>query len=196
QNNAARNVLLGAAGNLDSFLKSLGSVITFGPFDSLDRDRISQLINKSNQFNLTTRRYAPADVLAMQCDSKIFTLQARLSDRFGDNGLITIIICRKSMDIWDIDTWLMSCRVLGRRVEEAALQEIVRHAQGAGASCLRGTYIPSQRNSLVKDHYAKLGFSPSGTSDDGSSIWTLSIADFKPIELPMKSVAISAAKLR
>ena len=85
------------------------------------RGRIAQLINRSNQFNLTTRRYSETEIAAMEAHPNVFALQVRLADRFGDNGMISVVICRDREDIWEVDTWIMSCRVLGRRVEEAVL---------------------------------------------------------------------------
>jgi FkbH-like protein len=186
QDNAARSALLTNASDLGSFLRSLDMVITFNPFDSTGRERIAQLINKSNQFNLTTRRYSAREVAQMERDPAVFCLQIRLSDRFGDNGMICVVVCRRGKDVWDIDTWLMSCRVLGRQLEIATLQEIVRNARAAGASALRGSFIPTERNAMVKDHYAKLGFKKIAEAKDGGSEWSLALADFKEIPLPME----------
>src|SRR5690349_14229534 len=133
-------------------------VITFAPFDAIGRPRIEQLVNKSNQFNLTTRRYTAAQLRELEVDPGFLTLQVRLVDQFGDNGMISVVICRKGPQCWEIDTWLMSCRVLGRRVEEAVLAELVRCAREEGTRRLIGRYLPSGRNELVCDHYRKLGF--------------------------------------
>lgn len=159
QDNARRVNLQKQAGDLDSYLASLDMEITFQPFDETGRARISQLINKSNQFNVTTKRYTEAQVEAMQNDPAYFTLQVRLSDTFGDNGMISVVICRRvSPDTWEIDTWLMSCRVLGRRVEDMVLREILEHAKADGVKKIVGIYIPTDRNKLVAEHYPKLGF--------------------------------------
>ena len=111
-------------------------------------------------------------------------VQVRLADRFGDNGIIRVLIADKGGEAWEIDTWLMSCRVLGRRVEEACLAHLVAAARQAGAKALVGKYIPSPKNEMVADHYSKLGFSPSET-DDGFSLWRLALDDFKPPKLEM-----------
>ena len=121
QDNARRVTLQKQAGDVDAYLASLNMQMTLQPFDETGRARIAQLINKSNQFNLTTRRYTEADVAAVQNDPDAFTLQVRLADAFGDNGMISVLICRRQQDDWNIDTWLMSCRVLGRKVETAVL---------------------------------------------------------------------------
>ncbi|MDP9018108.1 MAG: haloacid dehalogenase, partial [Candidatus Eremiobacteraeota bacterium] len=135
------------------------------------------LINKSNQFNLTTRRYTEADVAALEADAEVFTLQVRLADGFGDNGMISVIICRAlSKTQWEIDTWLMSCRVLGRRVEHMVLREILLHARLRGIEELLGVYIPTPKNGMVCDHYAKLGFACTSKSPDGTTTWKLDAA--------------------
>jgi FkbH-like protein len=150
--------------------------ITFQPFDEIGRARITQLINKSNQYNLTTKRYTEPEVAAAQDDPQYFTLQVRLSDTFGDNGMISVVICRRqSHSEWEIDTWLMSCRVLGRGVEQMVLREILEHARRNGIRKLFGAYRPTDRNKLVEDHYSKLGFILTGTEADATTIWELDV---------------------
>jgi FkbH-like protein len=174
QSNARRVALQKQAGDLDAYLASLNMEIVFAPFDRTGRARISQLINKSNQFNLTTRRYTEADVAAAEDDADVFTLQVRLIDSFGDNGMISVIVCRPgAAEAWDIDTWLMSCRVLGRKVEQMVLREILIHAREKGIARLIGTYRPTERNALVRDHYEKLGFLKVAQQDDGTTTWEL-----------------------
>ena len=174
QTNARRVVAQKQAGNLDDYLASLQMEIVFAPFDRTGRARISQLINKSNQFNLTTRRYSEADVAAAEDDPDVFTLQVRLLDAFGDNGMISVIICRPGQpDAWSIDTWLMSCRVLGRKVESMVLREILLQAREQGIERLVGTYIPTDRNALVRDHYEKLGFTLVERREDGTNVWEM-----------------------
>jgi FkbH-like protein len=175
QSNARRVALQKQAGDLDAYLASLQMEIVFAPFDRTGRARISQLINKSNQFNLTTKRYTEADVAAAEDDPAVFTLQVRLIDAFGDNGMICVIICRPEMSgVWEIDTWLMSCRVLGRKVETMVLREIILHARAAGITRLLGIYRPTERNALVVDHYEKLGFRRVELYADGTTVWELS----------------------
>jgi FkbH-like protein len=159
--------------------------MTLQPFDDTGRARIAQLINKSNQFNLTTRRYTEAEVAAAQHDAEAFTLQVRLADAFGDNGMISVIICRRERDDWDIDTWLMSCRVLGRKVEAAVLQELATQARARGIQRLVGRYLPTEKNKLVEDHYAKLGFTLLDAQDDGATRWALSVDAVPATPLPI-----------
>ena len=145
EGNARRVALQAQVTDMDAYLKSLEMVIRFEPFDAVSRARIAQLINKSNQFNLTTRRYTEAEVESLERDERAFTLQVRLTDAVGDNGMISVIVCRTvEPRTWAIDTWLMSCRVLGRRVESMVLREIIPPCRGAGYRAPRGR-VPADR---------------------------------------------------
>lgn len=148
--------------DLGDYLASLEMTIACTPFDAQNRKRIAQLINKTNQFNLTTKRYTESDVAAMEGDESVLTLQVRLADKFGDLGMIGVVIGRAAAEpgTWEIDTWLMSCRVLGRRVEEAMLAAFVAAARARGATRLNGLYRPTAKNAMVAGHYEKLGFTP------------------------------------
>jgi FkbH-like protein len=172
--NAQRVSLQNQVGDLSAYLASLGMEITFQPFDTVGRARISQLINKSNQFNLTTRRYTEAEVVAAQNDPDCFTLQVRLTDVFGDNGMISVVICREEAPkTWIVDTWLMSCRVLGRGVERMVLREILHHARSKGIEKVVGIYRPTERNEMVRDHYQGVGFTQIEAKADGVTIWNI-----------------------
>lgn len=175
--NARRVSLMSGASNIEDYLRSLDMQITFGPFDEVGRDRIVQLIGKSNQFNLTTRRYTALEIERLADDPEVVTLQIRLADRCGDNGMISVVICRpgEAQGEWAIDTWLMSCRVLGRRVENAVLSEIARLACDAGISTLVGRYAPTAKNGLVRDHYEKLGFTLDGAFGSGETFWRIEV---------------------
>jgi FkbH-like protein len=190
QTNAKRAQLLNQVDGVDAYLSSLDMTISFRPFDNIGKTRIVQLINKSNQYNLTTRRYTEPEVAEAQSDPDVFTLQVRLSDVFGDNGMISVVICRPGMaKEWEIDTWLMSCRVLGRKVENAVLDRILEHARAAGVQKLVGIYRPTDRNKLVADHYAKLGFAKIDEDELGVSRWELKIENAQPTTVPMKIVS-------
>ncbi|RQR46968.1 MULTISPECIES: HAD family hydrolase [unclassified Burkholderia] len=176
QDNARRVALRSQAGDMDAYLRSLDMKIDFAPFDDTGRARIVQLINKSNQFNLTTRRYTDAEIHALEGDGRVFTLQVRLTDTFGDNGMISVVICRpdeRAPSTWQIDSWLMSCRVLGRQVEQMVLREVLQHARQRDVTRVIGRYIPTDRNALVKDHYAKLGFEAVSEEPDGTTVWEM-----------------------
>lgn len=191
QDNAKRASLQRQASGVDAYLASLDMTITFQPFEGKGRARIVQLINKSNQYNLTTRRYTEPEILEVERDPKVFTLQVRLADIFGDNGMISVVICRPAEnETWEIDTWLMSCRVLGRKVEHMVLRKIVEHARAAGIHKLIGTYRPTERNKLVIDHYAKLGFNKVREEESGLTEWDLPVGSATDWEgLPMTVVS-------
>jgi len=191
QSNARRVALQKQAGDIEAWLASLQMEIGFAPFDAVGRARIAQLINKSNQFNLTTRRYGEAEVEAAERDPDVFTLQVRLADTLGDNGMISVVICRPDEPgAWKIDTWLMSCRVLGRRVEHAVLREILAAAREAGMAQVIGVYRPTGRNGLVRDHYRKLGFTLIREEEDSATMW--SMATVTDIAMPPMTVTRQA----
>ena len=183
QGNKARDALKAAVTDLPSYLRGLEMELIWRRFDKIGQQRIVQLINKSNQFNLTTRRYTDDDILAVMADPNAFGLQLRLTDRFGDNGIIAIVIGRlqANQDLL-IDTWLMSCRVLGRQVEPTTLNLIAREAAKMGAKRLVGEYIPTKKNGMVKDHYAKLGFTVMETDEAGGNRSILDLGSFTPAE--------------
>ncbi len=185
QANAQRAATLQASGDMDSYLSSLHMVCAINAVDPVTRPRVAQLINKSNQFNLTTRRYTEAEVAAAEADPARHAIQVRLADTFGDNGIISVVIANKVVEAWDIDTWLMSCRVLGRRVEEAVLAHLAGAARAAGATALTGRYIPSAKNRMVAQHYDKLGFVRVEELPDGTVVYSLDLAGFAAPDLPL-----------
>ena len=194
QDNARRVSLQRQAENVDDYLASLNMQIIFQPFDKTGRSRIAQLVNKSNQYNLTTRRYTEAEIAQVEADPNCFTLQVRLTDIFGDNGMISVVICRETEPrVWEIDTWLMSCRVLGRGVQDMVLREILKHAEANGIDRLVGTYIPSARNQMVEDHYPLLGFESIDRQPDGSTRWSLQVLGAQVKKAPMSVKSFGAA---
>jgi len=178
---AARKGEEAAAGGLEAFLVSLRMVARVTPIDAASLERSAQLVNKSNQFNLTTRRYSTADVLRIAHDPGWVTLTVSLADRFGDNGLISVVLARADGDALEIDTWLMSCRVLKRGVEQLVLNRLGEAAAARGARVLRGTYVPTPKNGLVAEHYSGLGFRPMGSAGDGTTRWELDLAGRAPL---------------
>ena len=174
---------------MEAYLASLEMAAIFAPFNPLGRSRIAQLINKSNQFNLTTRRYTESEVGAIEVDPSRFHLQVRLTDKFGDNGMVSVVIFDKRGKVWECDTWLMSCRVLGRRLEEAILAEVAAAARAEGAELLSGCYVPSSKNAMVAGHFGKLGFAKLGEDSDGKTRWRLILADYRAPSLPMRIIA-------
>lgn len=188
QANQQRELLRSSQGDLAGYLASLAMVLEWAPFNATDQARIVQLINKTNQFNLTTRRHGDAEVEQLMTTPGAVLLSLRLSDTFGDNGIISIIVAlpgREADAEWIIDTWLMSCRVLGRGVEQAALQVLVEQARKAGAKRLVGQFRPTAKNGMVAAHYEKLGFSLRSQDESGSD-WVLELEQFKPGDVPMQ----------
>jgi FkbH-like protein len=185
QADSKRVQALSSSGDLSAYLASLDMVCSIGRVDPLSRSRVAQLINKSNQYNLTTRRYSESEVAVVENDPARHAIQIRLLDRFGDNGIISVIIANKLDEVWAIDIWLMSCRVLGRRVQEAALAHLAAAAASEGAKRLIGRYLPSVRNRMVAGHYQSLGFTHVDTASDGATEWRLDLADYEPPELPI-----------
>ena len=104
--------------------------------------------------------------------------------------MISVVICRPgSESVWEIDTWLMSCRVLGRKVEHMVLRELLSHARSAGIATIAGTYKPTDRNGLVADHYERLGFAPAGQGPDSATHWKMPVASKFPDAIPMKVIS-------
>jgi FkbH-like protein len=189
QANSRRSEVQQVARNLEDYLANLHMSLRCTPFDSAARGRIVQLANKTNQFNLTTRRTSEAEVAAIEADPACITLQVRLSDKFGDLGLISLVVARKiatDPTRAEIETWAMSCRVLGRKVEHGVLDSLVIQAAAAGVTQLIGRYRPSPKNSMVADHYANLGFHQIGREDNGDSLWALMVADYRSPDLPFR----------
>jgi FkbH-like protein len=153
-----------------SYLAGLEMNLVWGVVDQASLARTVQLINKTNQFNLTAKRYTDAEFRLLMADPSAVCIQARLVDRFGDNGIIAIVIGRMDDgEVLELDTWLMSCRVLGRRVEEATLNIVADAARAMGARQLRGIYRPTAKNGMVAKHYEKLGFRTVIESADGTT---------------------------
>jgi len=171
--NLERQQALGSHASLDEFLRSLDMRARVGPIREADLERSVQLIGKSNQFNLTTRRHTSAEVLHMMASPDWVTFTVTLSDRFGDNGLISVLLACQRDEALYVDTWLMSCRVLQRGVERLLLNHLVAAARQRGLQRIRGEFIPTAKNKLVQNHYQELGFSLVHREPDGRACWEL-----------------------
>jgi FkbH-like protein len=160
------------------------------PFDRFSLPRIVQLANKTNQFNLTTIRYAQCDLERAMDDPNVVTFQFRLKDVYGDNGIIALLLGRLQGNDLVVESWLMSCRVLGRQVEEAVLNLLVARACGLGARRIIGQYLPTDRNGMVRDLYPKLGFSPLEAGDGVAAIssWVLRVEGYEPKQISITIV--------
>ena len=169
--NAQRSTYQAGFRDCGEFLASLEMSADIGPFAPVYLERITQLINKTNQFNLTTRRYTDAEVEDIARNPAFVTLCGRLTDRFGDNGLVSVLIGRASDNTVEVDLWLMSCRVLSRELEFAMFDALVEQCQARGISRIVGVYIPSKKNNMVAGHYAGLGFTRAGGTSEGRELW-------------------------
>ncbi len=183
--NERRESLRAQSRDLSSFLRSLGMRATFTTGGDVGWSRFAQLINKSNQFNLTTRRYTENELQILIADTSTLTLQVRLIDQFGDNGMICAVIAVPQGHNWLLETWIMSCRVIGRLVEQAVVNRIVAEARTRGIRRLIGIYRPTERNGMVKDHYAKLGFTRADASAPDEERWELDVSAFTAFEVPI-----------
>jgi FkbH-like protein len=160
QANAARKSLETSSSSLEDFLRGLEMKAETGPVDDATLERVTQLVNKTNQFNLTTRRYTIDAVRAMAQSPEWWCRWFRLSDKFGDHGLIGVMFAKKSPLEWTVETWLMSCRVLGRRMEDFMTFTLLSAAKAEGATSTIGLFLPTEKNAIVKDLYPKMGFLP------------------------------------
>ncbi len=179
QDNIRRETLAATATDLPSYLRSLEMRAIWNRFDPVSHARVTQLINKTNQFNLTTRRVSEDDVTGIMNDPLALSLHIRLLDQFGDNGIVAIVAGLLDGDAVRLDIWLMSCRVLGRGLEEETLNLVAAEALRLGARRLIGVYVPSAKNGMVREHYAKLGFTRLSEAD-GRSEWELALDGWAP----------------
>lgn len=175
--NAKRNESQAKFQNYDEYLISLEMRAEAGSFVPAYMERIAQLTNKSNQFNLTTKRYSLAEVTSIAEDPLFATLYIRLKDRFGDNGLISVLVGRQQGDVLEIDLWLMSCRVLKRDVELLALDLLADEARKRGIRFLRGFYFRTPKNDMVSRHYERLGFTAVEETPDRST-WLFELSNY------------------
>ena len=187
--NVQRNVSQGKFQDYGEFLDSLEMVSEIAPFAPVYLERITQLINKTNQFNLTTRRYTGAEVEVMAKDPQCLTLYGRLTDKFGDNGLVSVLIGRVVKDTVEIDVWLMSCRVLKREMELAMFDTVVEQCQARGIRKIIGVYIPTKKNAMVAGLYCELGFTSVEQGEGGRTVWQYDI----PQDYAVKSSHIDRA---
>jgi FkbH-like protein len=168
------------------YLVSLQMEAAFERFDDLHMPRIAQLVQRTNQFNLTTIRHSAEELTRFADDPDYFPFYTTLTDRFGESGLISVVIGKREGDCLDIVTWLMSCRVISRRLEEFVLDRLVEAARDVGLTRLRGRYTPTQKNGLVSKHYEKLGFRLIQELPDGSTVWELAVGGYVPSGAPIE----------
>ena len=180
QENAKRLQMQSSFENYEDYLKSLEMKGEIQCFIPMYMSRIAQLTNKSNQFNLTTKRYTQDEIETVSKDPAHITLYGKLEDKFGDNGVVSIVIGHiegTNNDELHIELWLMSCRVLKRDMEYAMMDELVEKAKAAGIKKIFGYYYPTAKNAMVKDFYAQQGFSKIKEDVAGNTVWEFNIPD-------------------
>jgi FkbH-like protein len=177
--NAARNETRVKFTDETAFRASLKMECEIGELTGLFLPRSSQLINKSNQFHLTGTRYNESEISSLLQRPDWIGRHFILRDRFGDNGLISVVLMRRDDDKLHIDTWVMSCRVLGRSMEEFIANEIAAVARDFGCRSVIGRYVRSKKNKLVENLYQRLGFSKVAEADS-TSTWMIGIETLSP----------------
>ena len=180
QAQAARTAAMSSSGtDMAAYLASLDMHSVISEFTMVDVPRISQLINKSNQFNVTTRRRSEAEVEALMTDATHYGFSVRLADKFGDNGLISVVIVRVEGTTAVVDTWLMSCRVLKRQMEDEVVNEMARLAILRGCTEVIGHYLPTEKNGMVRDLFPRMGFTLVKETPERAT-WRLETTTFTP----------------
>ena len=193
---AQRRVVAEQFTNIEDYLKSLEMKIEVARFDSFHLPRIAQLIQRSNQFNLTTRRLTQAGCEAMAADEAgCFPLYARLRDRFGDHGLISVVIAAPKQDDFVITDWLMSCRVLVRGVEQYLMNVVFDEARRRGCRRVVGEYVPTAKNGMVRDFFEKFGFEKIGQQENGQTAWALDVSNYRPATVFIQPVETAEAAI-
>lgn len=173
--NMKRERLQASFGNYREYLCSLKMRAIIHPFEDIYMSRIAQLTNKSNQFNLTTKRYTQSEIESIALSQEYITLYGKLIDCFGDNGVVSLIIGHKIDGNCHIDLWIMSCRVLKRDMEFAMMDTFVHKCMQQGIKRIYGYYYPTAKNSMVKDFFGIQGFSKIQEDEQGNTVWVYEI---------------------
>ena len=194
--NAARLKQQETFGDYREYLRSLQMQGTIRSFEPMVMARVAQLTNKSNQFNLTTRRYTLSEIEAFAADERYITRYGRLADKFGDNGVVSVVIGRRGgmedvavyrrmervtgdtgNDVLHLELWLMSCRVLKRDMEYAMMDSVAQACRDCGVKTVLGYYYPTAKNAMVKDFYQTMGFERVEETDTGVTVWRYAVGD-------------------
>ena len=178
--NAERRRAQAAFADYGAYLDSMEMTATIRGFEPLYIQRIAQLTNKSNQFNLTTLRCSEDDIRSMAEDPAWLCLYGKLVDKFGDNGVVTVVAGQAEGDTLHLRLWLMSCRVLKRGMEDAMMDAVVADAASRVLKTIRGYYYPTAKNGMVKNFYAEMGFTQVEADADGNTTWELAVDGYTP----------------
>ncbi len=177
--NAARQQFAQTYENYTEYLLGLSMEAQIEDFTPVSLPRIVQLTNKSNQFNLTTRRYSQSEMETILQDDSYLRLSGRLADKFGDNGIVSVVLGKQEQDVLHIQLWLMSCRVLKRDMEFAMLDTLVQGCQERHIKTILGYYYKTVKNAMVKDLYKTFGFTKKQENENGDSVWELEVAGYQ-----------------
>lgn len=169
--NALRSVAMDSFADYGEYLNSLEMTAVIDSFETVYLDRITQLTNKSNQFNVTTKRYSRPEIEEVANSDEYIDLYGKLMDKFGDNGVVSVVIGHKSGEVLDIDLWIMSCRVLKRDMEFAMMDVLAQKSRAQGLKKIKGYYYPTAKNNMVRDLYGQLGFEKISEDEEGNSVF-------------------------
>ncbi|MFW9807405.1 MAG: HAD-IIIC family phosphatase, partial [Candidatus Thorarchaeota archaeon] len=178
-----RTELEQSATSIEDFLRTLDLKVKIQPVNDFDTPRVVQLIGKTNQFNLTTRRHTAVDIQSFRESDDAIVYSMAVTDKFGDEGVVGVAIIKIKDTDWWIDTLLMSCRVIGRSVETALLAKIVSDARTAKATKIIGEYIPTKKNAPAANIYEKHGFRLLAETDNNGTTWVLNL-ETDTVEVP------------
>lgn len=180
--NVARSKQQASFTGYGEYLRFLEMIAEIKPFAPMYFSRVVQLSNKSNQFNLTTIRYTQEEIESFAKADKYITLYGKIQDKFGDNGLVSVVIGEIEDKILHIRLWLMSCRVLKWDMEYAMMNELIKMASKRGLTQIFGYYYPTVKNGMVRDFYEKLGFIKQQEDELGNTIWVLTFSNYQQRE--------------
>ena len=177
--NAQRAAQQASFGDYNEYLRSLEMTAVIDDFIPVYLQRITQLSNKSNQFNVTTKRYTATEMEEVFASGDYIRLYGKLIDKFGDNGVVSVVIGHKYGEVLDMDLWIMSCRVLKRDMEFAMLDKLVSRCREEGIKTVKGYYYPTAKNKMVKDLYGRFGFDKISEDENGNSVWELQVGSYE-----------------
>lgn len=186
--NAQRTQAQQSYKSYEEFLQSLNMVATIRDFEDVYIQRIAQLTNKTNQFNLTTRRYSEAEILEIAYSDDYFRLYGKLQDKYGDNGVVSVLLGHRKAETVSIELFLMSCRVLRRNFEHAMMDTFIEVCRESGIREVVGHYYPTAKNGMVKELFAELGFKKISETEDGRTDWSVQISSYTNRNKVIKSI--------
>ena len=177
--NAQRAAQQATFADYKEYLLSLEMTAVIDDFIPVYLQRITQLTNKSNQFNVTTKRYTPTEMEEVFNSNEYIRLYGKLVDKFGDNGVVSVVIGKKDGDVLNMELWIMSCRVLKRDMELAMLDRLIEKCRAQGIKTVKGYYYPTAKNNMVRELYGFFGFEKLSEDENGNSVWKLDVNSYE-----------------